>query len=284
MGDANPLLSQDGAAREAPAAKPVPRQSPLPVKPRKNLTIFLREWHKRAGLFAFVFMGWLGFSGVVINESSSFGYDTVPIYWSPVMWLYGLKAEPPESGFTASGHTLAVTPEGTVLDARPVVPAVKAPIGLVAGGTHEAPLLFLANAEHVAVVTLDGKRYDELRSPILPVSQIRRIGKVKGVAESIAVQELDAFQSVDGGTNWKPVDPATVDWSVAGELPASEREKLMPFSRPSVTLEHVLVDAHSGAIFGRAGVYVINTVGIAAVFLAISGVWMWWRTSRKRRS
>jgi len=286
MGDANPMLGKAGAVEAAtPAsANPAPRQSPLPVKPRKNLTIFLRDWHKRLGLFAFVFMGWLGFSGILINQSPSWGYDTDRIYWSPVMWLYGLKPEPPEAGFSASGHWLAVTPEGTVLDARPVLPPVAKPLGLVAGGTDKEPLLFLANAEHVAVVTLDGKRYDELRSPILPISEVRRIGIVKGAPGTIAVQELDAFQSADGGTSWTPVDPAIVEWSETAELPAPEREKLMPFSRPYVTLEHVLVDAHSGAIFGRGGVYVINTVGLAAILLAISGVWMWWRTSRKRRS
>ena len=265
-----------------PAKETAPRPAAAPVKPKKNITPFLREWHKKVGLFAFLFMGWLGASGVLINQSPSWGYDTDRIYWEPVMWLYGLKPEPPSAGFAANGHWLAVTPEGTVLDAKPVTPPVKAPLGLAAGGTAEEPLLFIANEEHVAVVTLDGARYDELRSPILPVSSVRRIGTVEGAPGAIAVQDLDAFQSLDGGTSWTEVDPAKVTWSATSELPPAERNKLMPFSRPYVTLEHILVDAHSGAIFGRGGVYVINTVGIAALWLAISGVWMWWRTSRKR--
>jgi hypothetical protein len=280
MGDSKLLLSDANAS--ATESAPVARTASAPVKPRRNLNLFLREWHKRAGLFAFLFMGWLGLSGVLINQSPSWGYDTDRIYWSPVMWLYSLKPEPPRSGWNADGHWLALTPEGTVLDARPVVPPVKLPLGLVAAGTAEQPLLFVANAEAIAVVTLDGARYDELRAPILPVSAIRRVGKVAGVAGSLAVQDLDAYQSLDGGNSWTPVDPAKVEWSAEVELPDAERERLLPFSRPYVTLEHILVDAHSGAIFGRGGVYVINTVGIAAIWLAISGVWMWWRTQRKR--
>lgn len=280
MGDSKLLLSD--AKASATESAPVARTASAPVKPRRNLNLFLREWHKRAGLFAFLFMGWLGLSGVLINQSPSWGYDTDRIYWSPVMWLYSLKPEPPRSGWNADGHWLALTPEGTVLDARPVVPPVKLPLGLVAAGTPEQPLLFVANAEAIAVVTLDGARYDELRAPILPVSAIRRVGKVAGVAGSLAVQDLDAYQSLDGGNSWTPVDPAKVEWSAEVELPDAERERLLPFSRPYVTLEHILVDAHSGAIFGRGGVYVINTVGIAAIWLAISGVWMWWRTQRKR--
>ncbi|MGQ0620574.1 MAG: PepSY domain-containing protein [Panacagrimonas sp.] len=272
-----------GPAGEAVPPKPKPVRTPVANKPRRNLSIFLREWHKRAGLFAFLFMGWLGFSGILINQSPSWGYDTDRIYWSWVMWLYSLEPEPPQSGFAADGHWLALTPEGTVLDGKPVLPPVKLPLGLVAGGSAEQPLLFIANAEHVAVVTLDGARFDELRSPILPVSTIRRIGSVGGVAGSVAVQDLDAFQSLDAGSNWTPVDPARVQWSDAVELPPAERDRLLLFSRPYVTLEHILVDAHSGALFGRGGVYVINTVGIAALWLAISGVWMWWRASRSRR-
>lgn len=281
MGDSNVMRSAEPAS-----SPPAPATAPkaLAAKPKRNLTPFLREWHKRAGLFAFFFMGWLGFSGILINQSPSWGYDTDRIYWSPVMWLYSLEPEPPTEGFSADGHWLALTPEGTVLDARPLTPPVPLPLGLVAGGSAEQPLLFIANAEQVAVVTPEGARYDELRSPILPIETLRRIGRVKAAPGAIAVQELDAFQSADGGSTWSPVDPALVEWSAASELPPAERERLVEFSRPYVTLEHILVDAHSGAIFGRGGVYVINTVGLAAIWLAISGVWMWWRTRRRRKS
>ncbi|MGQ0697853.1 MAG: PepSY domain-containing protein [Panacagrimonas sp.] len=282
MNDSNMALTHANGEPLRPAAET--RSAQPKLKPRRNLTIFLREWHKRVGLFAFLFMGWLGFSGVLINQSPSWGYDTDKIYWGWVMSLYSLKPEPPVAGFPAGSHWLALTPEGTVLDGKPVVPPVAAPLGLVAGGSAENPLLFVANAEHIAVVTAAGARYDELRSPILPVSAIRRIGSIAGVPGSIAVQDLDSFRSIDGGNSWTPVDPASVQWSESTELPEAERERLLPFSRPYVTLEHILVDAHSGAIFGRGGVYVINAVGVAAILLAISGVWMWWRTSRARRA
>lgn len=263
---------------EAAPAKPVPA-----VKARSNLTPFLRDWHRRAGLFAFLFMGWLGLSGILINQSPSWGYDTDRIYWSWVMWLYSLEPAPPTTGFQASDHWMAVTPEGTVLDANPVVPPIKLPLGLVAGPIEGQALIFIADAQHVAVLTEDGARYDELRAPILPLTSIRRIGSLPTQPGSLVVQDLDAFASTDGGNSWSPVDPAQVQWSEAVELPATERERLLPFSRPFVTLEHILVDAHSGAIFGRGGVYVINAVGVAAIWLAVSGVWMWWRTQRRRK-
>ncbi|HSW13134.1 MAG TPA: PepSY domain-containing protein [Solimonas sp.] len=253
------------------------------AKPKRNLTATLREWHKRAGLFAFVFMAWLGASGFLINQSASWGYDTTRVDWGWVMSLYGLHAEPPQQGYGAGSHWLAETSDYTVIDGRPLDTPIHQPRGFVLGGTRERPLLFIAAAESLLLLTPQGERIDELTPPILPVSAIRRIGSVRGQPGSVAVQDLDAFQSRDGGDNWMPVSPAEVDWSEVAPLSERQRDELLPYSRPSVSLEHILVDAHSGRLFGSGGAWIINLVGIAAMLLAISGIWMMWRTSAARR-
>ncbi|MEQ1439098.1 PepSY-associated TM helix domain-containing protein [Fontimonas sp. SYSU GA230001] len=261
-------------ASHAPRAHPVAR-------PKRNVLATLREWHKRLGLFAFAFMGWLGFSGILINQSADWGYDTVRIDWAPVMWLYGLHPEAPRSGFAADGHWLAVTADHTLLDAQPLAERIDAPLGLVAGGSAARPLLFVATASSVVLLTTDGARYDELRAPILPVANVRRIGRTADGA--VAVQDLDAFQSRDGGDSWTPVDPQQVRWSAVETLAEAQREQLLPYARPSVSLEHVLVDAHSGRLFGGLGAWIVNFVGLAAIGLSISGIWMWWRIRSNRR-
>ena len=270
------------AARLRSRAAPlIRRHNTGASRPKRNIQAVLREWHKRVGLFAFFFMGWLGASGFVINQSAAWGYDTVRIDWGWVMALYGLHPEAPASGFSAAGRWLAVTADYTLLDAAPLSERIAEPLGVVAGGSAERPLLFVATPGGVVMLTADGQRYDELRSPILPISNVRRIGSTDDGA--IAVQDLDAFQSADSGDSWTPVDPARVHWSTLESIPEPERERMLPYSRPSVSLEHVLVDAHSGRIFGSVGAWVINFVGFSALWLAISGVWMWWRIRKNRR-
>jgi len=254
-----------------------------PARPKRNLNVILRDWHKRAGLFAFVFMIWLGFSGFLINQSASWGYDTKRVDWDWVMRLYSLHPEPPQAGFRAGDYWLASTSDYTLIDARPLETPIRELRGFVQGGSPAKPLLFVAAAESLLLLTPKGERIDELTPPILPVSTIRRIGSVKGHPGSVAVQDLDAFQSLDEGNTWTPVASTAVDWSEVQPLPEAERSRLMPYSRPSVSLEHVLVDAHSGRLFGNYGAWVINIVGIAAMLLAISGIWMMYRTSSARR-
>jgi hypothetical protein len=261
----------------------VPVRAHAAARPKRNLNVLLRDWHKRAGLFAFVFMIWLGFSGFLINQSASWGYDTKRVDWGWVMQLYSLHPEPPQAGFRAGNYWLASTSDYTLIDARPLETPIRELRGFVQGGSADKPLLFVAAAESLLLLTPKGERIDELTPPILPVSTIRRIGSVKGHPGSIAVQDLDAFQSLDEGNSWTPVASTAVDWSEAQPLPDGERSRLMPYSRPSVSLEHVLVDAHSGRLFGSYGAWVINFVGIAAMLLAISGIWMMYRTSSARR-
>lgn len=254
---------------------------------KKNLTAVLREWHKRAGLFAFFFLGWLGLSGIFLNEASDLDLNARRVGWPWLMAIYGLHAEPPASGLGSGGHWLAIAGETSVLDGKPLAQPLDAPLGLVAApepGVPDKLMLYAAQADSVVLLRADGSRVDELRMPPLPIAAIRRIGLVPGHPASIAIQGSDtAYQSDDEGESWKPVAATAVEWSVRQPLPQPVRAALLPYSRPSVSVQQILVDAHSGRLFGRFGTYVVDAVGLAALVLATSGVWMMWRTSSARR-
>jgi hypothetical protein len=264
-------------ARERAAAAP---------QAKKNLTMVLREWHKRAGLFAFVFLGWLGVTGIFLNEASDLDLNARRVGWPWLMAIYGLHPEPPPTGLGAGGHWLALAGGSSVLDGKPLAQALDAPLGLVAAPEPGSAklMLYAAQADSVVLLRPDGSRVDELRMPPLPIAAIRRIGLVSGHPGSIAVQGSDtAYQSEDEGESWKPVPATEVQWSVPQPLPQDVRAALLPYSRPSVSVQQLLVDVHSGRLFGRYGTYVIDVVGLAALLLATSGVWMMWRTSSARK-
>ncbi len=260
---------------------------PHAPQPQRNLSATLREWHRRAGLFAFVFLGWLGASGILLNEASDLDLNGARIGWPWLMSIYGLHAEPPRSGLAAGGHWLAQAGGSTVLDGNPLPQAIAAPLGLVAAlepGAAGRQMLYVAQNDSLLLLRPDGSRVDELRMPPLPIGAIRRIGSVAASPGSIAIQGSDtAYQSDDEGESWKPVPATAVEWSAQQPLAAQQRSQLLPYSRPSVSAQQMLVDLHSGRLFGRFGTYVIDAAGLAALLLAGSGVWMMWRTASARR-
>lgn len=267
------------AAVKPPATPPASK----PKAPKKTLTAQLRNWHQKVGLGSAAFVVWLAISGTLLSRSNELGFDTQRLQWPWLTSMYGLHAESPRMGFTAADNWVASTKEATLLNAQELSPRVQTPLGLVAGGDDKSPLLFIATSDSLVLVKPDGSRVDELRSPVLPVSSLRRIGRTE--AGGIAVQDYDAYESLDSGTTWTPIVAAKVQWSEPRPLPAAEREKIASFAKPSVLLEQVLIDLHTGRLFGALGSWLITIIGFMALWLAVSGFWTWWRinASRKRQ-
>jgi hypothetical protein len=261
-------------ARAAPSA-------PAKAKTRQPLTALLRKWHQRIGLTAAVFVLWLGASGTILSRSDQLGFDAMRLNWNWLTAWYGLNAEPPRMGFEAAGHWMAATKENTLLDAREVEPRIAPPIGLVTLHGPTGPQLVIGTADSLVITSPDGARVDELRAPILPVSSLRRIGRTTD--GGIAVQDFDAYESRDGGISWTPVLPQSVSWSQPKPLPSEQRKAIEQFARPSVLVEQVLIDLHSGRLFGPIGAWIITLVGLLALLLSISGVWSWWRIKQSRK-
>ncbi|MCX7070333.1 MAG: PepSY domain-containing protein [Gammaproteobacteria bacterium] len=261
-------------ARAAPSA-------PAKAKTRQPLTALLRKWHQRIGLTAAVFVLWLGASGTILSRSDQLGFDAMRLNWNWLTAWYGLNAEPPRMGFEAAGHWMAATKENTLLDAREVEPRIAPPIGLVTLHGPTGTQLVIGTADSLVITSPDGARVDELRAPILPVSSLRRIGRTTD--GGIAVQDFDAYESRDGGISWTPVLPQSVSWSQPKPLPSEQRKAIEQFARPSVLVEQVLIDLHSGRLFGPIGAWIITLVGLLALLLSISGVWSWWRIKQSRK-
>lgn len=262
----------------------VPARAHRAAQPARTLTATLREWHKRAGLGAFLFMGWLGISGVALNQSASWGLDAMRVDWTWLMSVYGLHPQSPQNGFTADGHWLAVLGDHSILDGKPLTLTVKSPVGLVIGGDAAHRRLVAASYDGVLLLTTEGVRIDELQAALtLPVKSVQRIGTADGTAGMVVIEDKNLYGSTDG-ENWTQISPKTVvRWSRPSALSDEQRKQFENYARPSVAAEQILIDLHSGRLFGRFGPYVINVVGLAALWLAISGVWMMWRTSQARR-
>lgn len=252
----------------------------------------LRGWHQRVGLTAFAFLIWLAVTGMFLARSADLGLDGYRIRWPWLMALYGLAAEPPQSGYVSGVHWLASTHDYTLLDGKPLTPPVRDPRGLVAATGAEgnadaagasAAGLFIAGPRSLVLVSTAGARVDELQSPVLPLGAIRRVGTL---GDAIVIQDLDAWSSTDAGETWTALPAAElgqVRWSQLVALTTEQRERLRPYARPSVTAEQVLVDLHSGQLFGAFGSWIVTAVGALALWLASSGFWMWFGVRRRRR-
>lgn len=92
------------------------------------------------------------------------------------------------------------------------------------------------------------------------------------------------FKSNDGLLSWQTIQQPVISWSSQELLPAELHKTVKRhFSSGILPQERVLLDIHSGRIFGSVGVLVVDLAGILIILLAISGSTMWLRHLFKRR-
>jgi len=77
-----------------------------------------------------------------------------------------------------------------------------------------------------------------------------------------------------------------VRWAACARAAPAELEAAARAAYAATMLpwERVLLDLHSGRIFGRFGPWVMDLAALLLVFLAATGPWLWWRQRRKRRA
>lgn len=296
-GDAQSASSPENKA-EAPSrtsavtsgdesAKKIASGSPRPKAGKKNMSMFLRQWHQRGGLFAFLFMGWLGISGFLLNQSASWGLDAIRVGSQTLMAMYGLHPEVPESGYRQGDHWLATTTENTVVSGKVLNAHIPSPLGFTVVEIDDRETLFVATKDKVTVLDAEGHVIDELSDYLLPVGAVSALGTWPaegGETAKVVVKGEQSYTSSDG-IAWLPLhDDSEVLWSQQEPLSSEIKTQVEPFARPTVALEQVLIDLHSGRLFGKVGPWVINTVGVICVWLSISGVWMMWRANKRKSS
>jgi len=54
-----------------------------------------------------------------------------------------------------------------------------------------------------------------------------------------------------------------------------QRSLLDQYRGSGLSWERLLLDLHSGRLFGSVGVFIIDLAGIALLLIALSGVWVW---------
>lgn len=236
---------------------------------------FVRHWHARAGVLAGIFFLFLATTGLALNHTQALGLAKREISLSWLMRWYGLRGAEPSQAFLFEHGYLAVAPGHWVMDGRDLPEPVGEPVGVV----EVEGVRYLATAAELRLYQPDGSLVDKLAGAALPAVPIRRIGSQDG--DVVIETPSGAYASRDG-LSWRPIAAQTVAWGREQRLPASAREEVAARFAPHMPLERLLLDLHSGRIFGRFGPFFMDGAALVLLVLSLSGIWIYWRSLRKR--
>ena len=142
-------------------------------------------------------------------------------------------------------------------------------------------LVAFATSEAVVAFTEDGELVERLGTAFLPGS-IVRVGAA--TADRIVVETPEGrFASDSALLGWNPFD-SEVEWSEAGMPPDPVLERqLQAYRGQGLPLSRVLLDAHTGRLFGAGGAAVMDAAAILMLVLVVTGIFNWAGLRKRRR-
>lgn len=232
---------------------------------------WLHRWHRTIGALVAGFLVYLIATGLPLQFSNelSLGSRYVDQEW--ILDWYGIQAP------------TRVLESGGFASAANIVFRDKQAIGLLEGfrGAISFDGLSLVAGENE--ILLHDPQSNAMLDRFAQPEGILRIGTLDGTP---AVQTPSGIvQSDPELVNWQRVDadPASVTWSAIADasdantiaLRALVRKQLLP-------VERLFQDLHSGRFFGTIGVVLIDISSIFLLFLAFTGLVLWWRRAGHR--
>ena len=247
-------------------------------RPRRSST---RKLHRTVGAGAAVFVIFMVLSGLVINHSNQLGLDRKHISQPLLMDWYGVERVGEITSYRLADRWLSFADARIYID-DVAVSSLSNPVGavatestLVAAGTNELLLLDFNGSlvERIAWSTSDAGS----------IASIGLTGNYRIVVNSAGRLWLADKQLL----TWQPADDEVKDvqWASPNPTPVTLQQAISRhYAGGGLSLERVLLDLHSGRIFGSFGILIYDLLALATGFLALSGLALWFRSRRNGKA
>ncbi|HHH44816.1 MAG TPA: hypothetical protein ENK49_11820 [Gammaproteobacteria bacterium] len=235
-------------------------------------------WHRYMGVSAALFTLVIAVTGLLLNHTEDFRFDSRHVQSDWVLDWYGIRAPQELLSFTVGDRYITLMGEHLYLNRR----EIEGNYRQLAGAIRNNELFVVAVSDSILLLTLRGERVDLLqRSDGIPAG-IDRIGTDADGAVIVRTS-LDYYQPDAEFLHWSRRDgePTGMHWATPGLLDPRLKAALQNHFRGEVLpVERVLLDLHSGRFFGWLGPWVFDAAALLLVLLSLSGTWIWLKRRR----
>lgn len=228
-----------------------------------------RRRHRWLGKSIVVFIVFLAISGIVLNHGDDMGLDSRYVSWPWLLDAYGLEVPAPAASYAAGERRATLLGERLFLDDREPEVRLATLTGMVAVG----PLLVIGGGSRVHVLLDTGELVETIDLRAELPGPIDRIGAADG---RVIIDSAGALWRADADVAFFEAWTSAgndVTWSNESAPGPDELAGLATAYRGrGVTVERVLLDLHSGRIFGLVGKLFIDVIAVILIILSLSGL------------
>lgn len=242
-----------------------------------NRRFHLHGAHRWLGLALLLPLFLLVATGILLNHSEGLDLDRRHAGSAGLARLYGIRPQAPGTGFPVAGRWISHARDTVFLDDR----ALGESPDPVIGAAHTGGMLAVATPARILLYTMDGRPVDTVELPAQagPATRFTLVDGRPTVATPTGAYSLNADMTAWTGGAGRPAETAA-----ARPLPAPLRAAIAErLAATTLSWERVLLDLHSGRLFGRLGPWLVDLAALAVAILATTGCFMWLRASRARK-
>ncbi len=251
-------------------------------KPRLKKLRSMYIWHRYIGVSAALLVIILAVSGLMLNHTDKLQLDSHYVSNNWLLNQYGIHAPTDIRSYSLQNHWLSQWGERLFLDQTEIG---ETPEKLL-GALFYRDMLVMALESEVWLLTPKGELIEKLGGNEGIPAGMSAIGITDD--GQVAVMAAHGVYSADRDlVIWQDSPEAITVWVDSENLPADLYQHLLQKYRGyGLSLERVVLDLHSGRIFGQYGIYIMDAAAVLMLFLAFSGSWIWgirWIRKRQRR-
>ena len=226
------------------------------------------DLHRYVGLGICIFLVHLAITGIFLNHSIGLRLDKTFITWPWLLNQYNLTVPEPANIFTIGKNNFSTIDGEVFFNDKPIFLAEEQLLGV----SQNQDTFILASSSTITMISNDG--YIINKENVLPFT-VKNIGIF---GDEIVINDSEdkiwSSESINGV--WELTENRAVQWSMEGSITPINHEKIRKyFVGDGVSLEHVILDFHSGAIFQKAGKLFFDIISILLIILSFTGIWLW---------
>ena len=226
------------------------------------------DLHRYIGLGICIFLVHLAITGIFLNHSTGLRLDKTFITWPWLLNQYNLTVPEPANIFTIGKNNFSTIDGEVFFNDKPIFLAEEDLLGV----SQNQDTFILASSSTITMISKEGYIINKENALPFTVKNIGIFGDEIVINDS--EDKIWSSESINGV--WELTENRAVQWSMEGSITPINHEKIRKyFVGDGVSLEQVILDFHSGAIFQKAGKLFFDIISILLIILSFTGIWLW---------
>lgn len=243
--------------------------------PRKRTIL---AWHRWLGILSALFLLVVSFTGLALNHTEFLKLDEVHIRNDFILSRYGMSGADAILAYRIQQTDTIAHLDGQLFYNNTPLSAGGRPLAII----ENDPMTVVVCRDRLIYLTTEGQLIESLNASQLPYKSIDVVG--------LSTENTPVFVAQNGNwtpdQNWLDFVPYEGSYTVIPLSPIELSEGdavsiLNEFQGAGISLYRVLLDLHSGRLFGWGGRTLMDLSAVAIILLVSTGIFGWLRKSRR---